>query len=87
MTRSILPQMRKRDKYKNTESKDGSLTPHLYDPIASRIRSYCKQQNISVSKFVGECVESQISVLERKYLEDMPKEMLIELYLTEKNGK
>lgn len=79
--------MRKNNKYNNTESKDGSLSVHLYEPISTRIRNYCKQQNISVSKFVGECVESQISVLERKYLEDMPKEMLIELYLTEKNGK
>lgn len=77
--------MKKRDTYRDTTSRDGSLTPHLYDPIATRIRIYCEQQNISVSKFVGNCLEEKLDILEREAYTSMPKEMLIELLLAKKN--
>lgn len=79
--------MQKREQFRNTSSKDGSLSVHLKGQLASRVRSYCQEQNVSILKFIETCVSSQLDNLERESLLNMPKEMLIELYLTEKNGK
>ena len=72
------------DSYRNITSKDGSLTPHLYDPIAQRIRDYCKQQDISISQFVENCVSEKLDVLEKEAVINIPHEMLVEMYLVEK---
>ena len=77
--------MNKRVNYRESASSDGSLTPHLFNPIAERVRNYCKQQNISVSKFVEECISAHLDTLEREALNNMTKEMLIELLMTKNN--
>ena len=79
--------MKKNNGFRKTSSKDGSLTPHLYDPIATHIRNYCEQQNISVSKFVEDCIKKQMDVLEKEAYNNMPKEMLIELLLAKKETR
>lgn len=77
--------MKKIETYRDTISKDGSLTPHLYNPVANRIRKYCESNNISISKFVTDCMNNQLDILEREAYNNMPKEMLIELLCAKKN--
>ena len=77
--------MRKNNSYRDTVSKDGSLTPHLYSPVSDRIRAYCEKHDDPVGKFVADCMTAQLDVLEREELNSMPKEMLIELLMAKKN--
>lgn len=77
--------MRKTNNYRDTSSKDGSLTPHLYSPVSDRIRAYCEKHDVPVGKFVADCMTAQLDALEREELNSMPKEMLIELLLAKKN--
>lgn len=79
--------MKRKETYRNVTSQDGSLTIHLMNPLANRVRGICQQRNISVMKFVEDCMNIQLDRVERESLESLTKEMLIELYLTEKNGK
>ena len=77
--------MRKINSYRDTSSKDGSLTAHISFEVAERIRIYCSQQNIATGKFIEDCLKAQLDILEREAYNSMPKEMLIELLLAKKN--
>ena len=76
--------MRKRENYRDTSSKDGSLTAHISAETAERVRVYCARQNVSTGKFIEDCIKAQLDILEREALNSMPKEMLIELLLAKK---
>lgn len=76
--------MQKVKTYRNTLSKDGSLTAHIPSDTANRIRIYCSRQNIAVGKFIEDCISDQLDILEREAYNSMPKEMLIELLLAKK---
>jgi len=76
--------MNKRETYRDTVSKDGTLTAHISAEIAKKIKKYCSSQNISATKFIEDCINKELDVLEREAYNSMPKEMLIELLLAKK---
>lgn len=78
--------MKKNENYRKTLSKDGRLTAHISALTAERMRTYCSRQNIAIGKFTEDCVNAQLDILEREAYSSMPKEMLVELLLTKKNG-
>ena len=77
--------MKRRETYRNTVSRNGSLTPHLFKTDADRIRKYCEINDISISKFVTDCMNKQLDILEREAYNNMLREMLIELLCAKKN--
>ena len=72
--------------YRNTPTKDGCFSPKLSRKVSRRIIRYCEQQDLNKTKFVECCVAERLDTLEREALNSMPKEMLIEMLLTEKLG-
>ena len=77
--------MKKRESYRDTVSKNGSLTAHISAETAERVRVYCSRQNIATGKFIETCIKKELDILEREAYNSMPKEMLIELLLAKKN--
>ena len=77
--------MKKSQTYRDTVSKDGTLTAHLSAVTAGRVRNYCSRQNLAIGKFTEDCVIAQLDILEREALNSMPKEMLVELLMAKKN--
>lgn len=78
---------RNTDGYRNTPSKDGSFSPRLSPKTTRRLIRYCESQNFNKMKFVEDCVNERLDVLERETLNSMPKEMLIELLMAKKEWK
>ena len=70
--------------YKKTPSKDGSFNPSLCRKVAQRLTRYCEKHGLNKTRFVEDCVSKQMDILERDELNDMPKEMLIELLMSRK---
>ena len=67
--------------YRHTRTKDGGFSPKLSQPVVKRLIRYCEQQNLNKTKFVEKCVTERLEVLEKEALNNMPKEMLIEMLL------
>lgn len=78
---------RNTDGYRNTPSKDGSFSPRLSPKTTRRLIRYCESQNFNKTKFVEDCVNERLDVLERETLNSMPKEMLVELLMSKKEWK
>ena len=57
--------MRGRQGYYESSQKDGGFCPHLEAPIAKRINRYCRIKNLNKTKFVTDCLDAQLSILER----------------------
>ena len=86
MTIRIIPQkMKKRESYRNILSKDGKISAHISAETSERIRNYCIQRDIAVTRFVEDCINAQLDILEREALNNLSKEMLIELLIAKKN--
>ena len=75
---------RNEEGYRNTQTEDGCFSPHISRRTSQRIVKYCQQQNINKTKFVEDCVNERLDVLEREALNAMSKEMLIEMLLFER---
>lgn len=67
--------------YRYTHTKDGGFSPKLSQPVVKRLIRYCEQQNLNKTKFVEKCVTERLEVLEKEALNNMTKEMLIEMLL------
>lgn len=72
---------RNTDTFRKTMSKDGCFSPRISPKTTRRLIRYCESQNFSKSKFVEDCINERLDVLERETLSSMPKEMLIEMLL------
>ena len=70
--------------YRKTPSKDGCFSPKISEKTTRRLIRYCESQNFNKSKFVEDCINERLDVLERETLNSMPKEMLVELLLSKK---
>ena len=77
--------MKKIYTYRDTISKDGTLTAHISAAVAAKVKNYCSNQNIASGKFIEDCVTKQLDILEREAYNSMSKEMLVELLLAKKN--
>lgn len=69
--------------YRNVTSRSGQFSPHINEHTSSRLSRYCKKMNINKTKFVEQCINEKLDVLEREMLEDLNKEELIELCMKE----
>lgn len=74
------------DGYRNSKSKDGTISFTVGKPLADRIRKYCKRHDTNKTKFAEACINVQLSMLELKDYESYSKEELIAL-LMEKEEK
>lgn len=66
---------------RNTRSKDGTFSPHIGKQTAERATNYCHLMNINRTKFVEQCVNDRLDVLEREFYEGLTKDELIDLIL------
>lgn len=74
-------QVKKNFKYKETKSKTGKLHVDINQELTKRITTYCKNNNLNRTKFVEECVEKNLSRLEKEYYSSLSKEELIDILL------
>lgn len=76
-----MKRTRNEEGYRNTPTQDGRFSPHISRKTSRRIVRYCEQQNINKTKFVEDCVNDRLDILERELLAGLSKEMLIEMLL------
>ena len=67
--------------YRRSDSKSGEYSPKLGKQLADRIHKYCRRHNINKAKFVEECINAQMDILERQDYESYTKEELIALLM------
>lgn len=70
----------------DSRQKDGGFCPHLEATVTKRIVRYCRLKNINKTKFVTDCINAQLDVLEKEIYESMSKEELIEILLSVKEA-
>lgn len=75
--------MRKRNElnYRDVKSNDGTFSPHINRTTTERLSRYCKMTNQNRTRFVEQCVNAQLDILEREALVSKSKEELIEMIL------
>ena len=71
--------------YRATTQKRGGFAPHLPDDVTKRIVRYCKATNQNKTRFVTDCVNSQLDILEKQAFSSYTKEELIEILLAERS--
>ncbi len=64
-----------------TRAKDGVFSPKIGKATAERLTKYCRLENINRTKFIEQCINAQLDVLEQKYYESLSKEDLIRLIM------
>ena len=67
--------------FRNASSKDGSFSPHIGKATTERLTKYCKEINKNRTKFVEECINERLDVLEQEFLNGLTKEQLIEMLM------
>ena len=67
--------------YRKVSSASGDFSPHISKKTNERITRYCKMQNINKTKFVEECCNKRLDILEREALEAKSKEELIAMLM------
>ena len=60
--------------YRDTESRDGSISLKIYGKIVKRIKRYCRFMNLNKTKFIIQCVEEKLDELEPKIAESILRE-------------
>lgn len=76
-----MRRQRNEEKYRNTISRNKKFSPEIDEYTAERVRRYCKAKDISKTKFVIECVNNQLDILEPGFYESLTKEELLKLIL------
>lgn len=66
---------------RNTKSKDGTFSPHIGRLTTERLTRYCHLKNTNRTKFVEQCINDRLDVLEREFYEALSKDELIDLIL------
>ena len=76
---------RPENSFRNTKSKDGTLSVNLSKETAGRVTYYCKRNNLNRKKFVEQCVNDAMDVIKeqeaRQELLGKSKEELIDMIL------
>ena len=68
--------------FRDVTSKNGDFSPHIGKHTAERLTKFCKRTNRNRTRFVEQCINDRLEVLERELLNDMSKDELIELLLS-----
>lgn len=66
---------------RNSRSKDGTFSPHISKTTAERLTKYCRLKNLNRTKFVEQCVNDRLTVLEREFYENLSKDELINIII------
>ena len=63
---------------RNTKpSRDGGFSPKIGRLTAERVAKYCRLNNINKTRFVEDCVNKQLDILEDEYYHSLSNEELI----------
>lgn len=76
-----MARSRNEKNYRNTKSKDGTLSPHISKKTAERIIRYCKANNLNKTKYIEECCNRCLDSDERNMYDLFSKEQLIDMLL------
>lgn len=76
-----MKRQRNEENYRDVKSRDGGFSPHISKHTAERIIRFCRTKNIGKTKFVEECINKQLDILEPEYYESLTKEELLKLIL------
>lgn len=74
---------RNEPEYRDTYSKDGTISTIIPKETAERVRRYCKAKNLNKTKFIERCCIERLDALEPELYQEMPKDVLIEWLLEE----
>ena len=69
--------------FRNIKAKDGTFSPHIRKETTERLTKYCHNTDTNRTKFVENCINERLDVLENEFYLSLSKEQLIEL-LTKK---
>ena len=72
---------RKEEFYRDTNSKDGGISPKFGKVTADRVIRYCKATNQNKTRFMEKCVNERLDVLEMELYENMTREELIAMIM------
>ena len=72
--------MSKTFNWKDSSSESG-YSAHLSKATSERMYAYCKNKNLNRKKFVEQCINKELDVLERQFYESLSKEELINMIL------
>ena len=76
---------RSEERYRNTNSKDGTLSVIISPEVASRIVEHCKRMDISKTKFVNAEMKKAMDRVENEWLLSLTKEELVEMIISGKD--
>lgn len=66
---------------RGNKPKNGEYVSHIPRAIAERLRKYCKLTNQNCQRYVERCIIANLDIDERKILESMNKDELIDMIL------
>ena len=69
------------ENYRDSRTKDGTFSPRINKATAERLTKYCRLKNINRTKFVEQCINDRLTVLEREFYENLSKDELINLII------
>ena len=71
--------------YRETSSKDGTLSITISPDVASRIVAHCKRMDINKTKFVNAEMKRAMDRIENEWLLSLSKEELVEMIISGKD--
>ena len=78
---------RNESSYRATNSMDGRFSPNISERTTERIVRYCQRNNLNKTRFVEECVNYRLDELEREMLEELSKEQLIDIIISNRERR
>lgn len=73
------PRKQKVFNYRNSKSKNGSLSLKLSPETAQAVKEYCHLNNLNCTKFVEQIMAEKMQELEQNKYDGLTKEELIEM--------
>lgn len=67
--------------FKNSTSKDGSLSAHISKYTNDRLARYCKEAGLNRTRFIEECINEKLETAEKDLYMSKSKEELVEILL------
>lgn len=75
---------RNEEGFRNRPSRDGIISCKFDLDVSKRIIDYCKSKNLNKTKFINNCMRTQLDELEQEYYESLDKDELIRLLRNKK---
>ena len=71
--------------FRKSESKNGEISPRIKEPLASRLKAYCKAIGKNVSFVLEEIVTDYLDQHEIDMIRSLDHKVLAQLYIEQKN--